>query len=688
MKKLLVLVTTTMLLAGCGKEPEPIKTNHFNVECTNCLVNFENSLSIDVKENEFTKFVLTAKEGYLLPVDVKITSGNQIFIKNVDYTYITSEDRLSGEITIKASKAIDIRIEADEQGYLYIGENKISKSGDYSKFDLTIQGDDEAGKIVYDYPTNTLTLTSSRIFASKVGLKEYTVPFETDVETFSSLIGWTGGGTLNIKFNDLNYFSGSEENDDDVAIICPFNEGKINIVGPGVVYFSEFEEGTILNSRGRTSINNVYFESGDLGEFAIASRELDISNSDLQFASDELVNDSVGIYANDCTLSNSYISSSGFNDGAKVSQLVLVDSIFEAYGYEIGIYADWLYTYGHEVDGKYSTKIHAQGSSFGITTLDAMELTNTEIKAIATDEMNGYAFITVDSEIIAYNCDIYAHANVGQAVHAHYLELTNCDVLAECDDGIGILTSIRGAQPTSRDYEPILVLNNCNVTASGSDVAIYGFGHAEFYNCDNVPKYLEKELSDELQLYMWGLVDESVDELKYEGGFDPQTGAPNFVPSNALKYVSIAKKAEEGSEPRKSITYICDPEKTARIGLGKDVQDITSYYASDRSIEILDLRFYKNFGRVGDQIELEYWAMLYNRSFAVPTFVIVIVDKDGNEIGAFKNHHVSGEGLTRAVFTKDYCVRGNELAIHSLIEDYKENGLQNYQVYLESIIID
>lgn len=533
-KIFIVPVLTLFLLAGCKETP--ISQYRFNISCNNCLVNFEDSLSINVNANEIVKFTLTSNEGYLLPLDIKVTSGNQIFVRNLDYTYTTSEDRLSGEIAIKATKAVDINIEADEQGYLYIGENKINKSGDYSKYDLVSSGDNEDGKILYDYQTNTLTLTNARLFAEKIGLNEYTVPFEEDETTFTSLISWTGGGTLNVVIQDLVYFSGSKTADNDCAFICPTDGDKINIYGPGVATFFELDEGVVINTRGRTSINNVYFQSYDLGEFGICSRDLDILNSDLYLISDNLVDQSVGVYANNCLIKNSYVLTKGFVIGSKATQLVLVDSFLESNCFELGLFADWLYTYGHIENGKYTTKIYAYGETFGISTLDAMELSNTELRATCD---GGYALITVDSEIIAQNCDIYAHANIGQAVHAHYLELTNCNLEAKCDDGIGILTSIRGAQPTSREYEPVLVFDNCNVTASGSDVAIYGFGHAEFYNCDNVPKYLEKELSEELQLYMWALVEDGVTEIKYEGGFDPETGAPNFVPTNALTEIEL-----------------------------------------------------------------------------------------------------------------------------------------------------
>ena len=155
-----------------------------------------------------------------------------------------------------------------------------------------------------------------------------------------------------------------------------------------------------------------------------------------------------------------------------------------------------------------------------------------------------------------------------------------------------------------------------------------------------------------------------------------------------LEAVQIKANNDPDSSQRQPITHICDPEKTARIGLGKDVTDRTSYYDFDRALEICDLHFYKNFGKIGDQIQLEYDVFLFHRYIAVPTFVIVIVDKEGNEFGAYKSHYGSGEGIAKATFSKTDCIRGNELALHAFIEDYKETGLQNYQVYLESIYID
>lgn len=540
MKKKVLFIPLLALgfLTSCNNST-PTK-HHFDVVCTNCTANSESSLSLDVNENEYATFNLLPNENYLLPVDIKVTSGNAVLTKNIDYIYSLGEDRLTGKVIIKSTDATNIHIEADEQGYLYIGNNKISKSGDYSKYDLQIQGDDEAGFIVYDYKTNTLTLSNARIAAEKVNLKEYSFPFESEqIETFASLIGWTGGGTLNIKANGLNYFIGSDEIDNDVGIVCPFEEGKINVMGPGSISFYEFDKGVILNPRGRTSLENLYFESFDLGEFGISSRELDITGCDIQLSSGFDISQSVGIYANDCLMLNSYVLSNNFYLGTKIAQFTLIDSFFEVNGTNTGIYANWLKTFGHVKNNKYTTKISATGYAFGITTVDAMELSNTEIEAVSTSDMTGHALITVDSEIIAYNCDIKAYSNVGQAIHGYYIELTNCNVEAICDEGIGILTSIRGAQPTSREYEPILVLNNCNVHAKASDVAIYGFGHFEETNCNNVPKYLEEMLSEELQLWMWALVDNSVEKLEYEGHFDPQTGAPFFVPTNALTEVNI-----------------------------------------------------------------------------------------------------------------------------------------------------
>ncbi len=683
-KLFLLPILTLMLLASCNNST-PAK-HHFNVGCVNCTANFESSLSLDFNENEYVTFKLLAKENYLLPVDIKVTSGNEVLMNNVDYFYTINDDRLSGEVSIKANRAVDIYIEADDQGYLYIGNNKVSRSGDYSIYDLMYNGEGKIGSILYDYKTNTLTFKNCVISAKKVSTSEYTIPVDTYTSPFSSLISWTGGGTLNVNLIGINYFMGDEEKDNDCAILCPFLEGHIDVSGPGVANFVELEKGTVVNTRGGTSIKDAYFEIHDAEEFAICSRELQISNSHLILNGENTLTKSVGIYADTLSVMNSYMSTNGFMIGGKVTILSVVDSFIDANGLNTGLYCDWIYCYGHLENNEYTSKIHAYGESFGISTYDAMEFVNSEV--VASCGEYGYALLTVDTEIAAYDSYIYAEAPKGQGIHAFHVTFVNSNVIAKAENGIGIITSLHGAQGIGREHEPVFYVDNSNIEADG-EIAIYGYGHAEIINCtDETPKYLEVETNPDVEQFIWAYVPESETELHYNEDIDPYSGEHYYFPTNALKHVSIFANSEAEGGERQRITYNCDPEKTARYGLGKDVTDKTSYRASDDSIDISGLRFYNKFGREGDKIELEYVILLHHRVIGCPVFTIVIVDKDGNEIGAFKNHYLSSEGIYKATFTKDDCIRGDSLAIHSFIEDYKETGLQNYQVYLESITID
>ena len=535
-KKLLVLgVLTGAFLASCS--PAAPKQYRFNVECTNCSVNLESSLSIDVDENEYVTLKLLPKEGYLLPTDVKITSGNQVLIKNVDYIYTVNENRLSGEVTVKATKALDINVEADEQGYLYIGNNKIGKSGDYSTLDyMHYIGKKEKGNIVYDFESNTLYLNQATLVAEKIGLHEFKANIDDEEVVLKGMIGWTGGGTLNIKMSNDNYFVCDTEDEEDSIFVCPSEGGVLNIEGSSAVTFADADVSIIMNMRGKTEINSVYFESSDLSDYGIYSKELEINNSDINlFNGLAVMSGSVGIYANNATVKDSYCRIEGFDCGAIVTVLNLIDTCMDVKGLDTGLYIDWLNAYGHRTDSGYSTVISAYGEGFGISTYDVMHFSGCDVRATCDE---GYAITTVDTTINLIDSSLTAYANVGEAVHAFMLNFVNSNVEAEVGEGVAIRTSIHGAQDIGREFEPVMKFINSNIYAKG-DVAICGFGHLEEQDCTDVPKHLEALVDERHELYLWSFVADSETELKYEGAIDPATGQPFFSPTNGLSVVEI-----------------------------------------------------------------------------------------------------------------------------------------------------
>ena len=258
MKKKLLFIPLLALgfLASCNNST-PTK-HHFDVVCTNCTANSESSLSLDVNENEYATFNLLPNENYLLPVDIKVTSGNAVLTKNIDYIYSLSEDRLTGKVIIKSTDATDIHIEAGEQGYLYIGNNKISKSGDYSKYDLQIQGDDEAGFIVYDYKTNTLTLSNARIAAEKVNLKELKYSKE-EIELVNTLIDVTN---TDIK--------------DDYSFICCLSDinQKHILTYLNELYHKDYTDRFNLLHKYMISINELKIDGNILQEFGYKDKQI------------------------------------------------------------------------------------------------------------------------------------------------------------------------------------------------------------------------------------------------------------------------------------------------------------------------------------------------------------------------------------------------------------------------------
>ncbi len=686
-KLFLLPALTLMLLASCSNST-PTKY-HFNVGCVNCTVNFENSLSIDVNENENARFALAAKEGYLLPTEVTVTSGNEVLLRNVDYTYLLNEDRFTGEITIKANKAIDIYIDADEQGYLYIGNNKISKSGDYSKLDHKQFGfKDASDSIIYDYKTNTLTLYDAYIHYETAGIHDFDYTndigySEFDSDKIAGLIGWTGGGSFTLKLLGENYFYSKGEDYLETVIVAPLsNDATLNIVGPGTANFSNTKHSSILNQRGKTYIDNVSLNGNLQGYSGIYSKDLFISNSHINLTGTTQTMECFGILASYITMNRSYCEMVNFGYGIQSSTLSIIDTDIRMSDVYTGIATSSAIYDGYKINDRYSTNIVIEGTYQGISSINTIVF---NCCYLDIDLTQGYCILTPATTIEAYDCYIdVTSENEGVGLNAYQIWLTNCNVVAKAK--LALFSSLNGFQEEGREAEPNIEIDNTSIIAKGE---IYGNGHFKATNCKDEEnyKYLEKEVDSENEQYLWALCPTSETELKYDVFYD-EYDRPYYYPTNALDHVVINAEHAADSQQSEPTTHICDPEKTARFGLGVDICDRSSYYNSDKSIEIWGLSFYKNFDSAADEIQLEYWAMLYHKYFACATFTIVIVDKDGNEIAAFRNHCFSGEGMPRVKFTRDYCIRGNNLALLSFIQDYKETGLQNYQVYLESISID
>lgn len=542
MKKRLLafLVLTSALFAGCS-DATP-KSYHFNVSCSNCLANLENTLSIDVNENEFVSFKLTSNDGYLLPIDVKITSGEETLVKNKDYIYTIGEDRLSGEVTIKSTKATDIKIDADEQGYLYIGNNKISKSGDYSILDSTQFGyKDASDAIIYDYSTNTLTLFDCLISYKDVGLHGFDFSndleyIEFDSDKIDGLIGWTGGGSFTVRLLGENQFFSKGEDNLETVFVAPLKASELHLVGPGCAHFGNSKFSAILNQRGKTFIDNVLITGGSLGFSGIYSKDLFISNSHISLSGTTHEYESYGVRANFATINRSFIETINFGYGIEAQGLTLIDTDANIDDVYVGMKANSINVYGYKTGETYSANISIKSVYIAITSNNSILLNGCNLDCTIDF---GYLILIPDATFEAYNSSIRAVSlEEGVGINAFQIWLTNCDVYIKAV--IAVFTSLNSDSEAGREFEPNFEINHCNITTLGM---VYGNGHFKAENCldEETYKYLEKEVDFDHNGYFWALCPYSETELQIETLYDDE-GRPYYVPKNGLENVEI--KAE------------------------------------------------------------------------------------------------------------------------------------------------
>lgn len=137
-----------------------------------------------------------------------------------------------------------------------------------------------------------------------------------------------------------------------------------------------------------------------------------------------------------------------------------------------------------------------------------------------------------------------------------------------------------------------------------------------------------------------------------------------------------------------SIQYTCPIDKRAAYGLGVDRTDNTIYFGRERE-KVFDLKF--TFNRLGDPDTLY---LFFDTSSSIFKgfnlyFEIVICDKQGNDLASYGDKvWCFKEGQHYCSFNKNDFIWGeNPNIINDFIDDYKNTGAQNYQVYLKFLTI-
>lgn len=524
----------------CGRHKNVEKTQQLAIHFENGTANAMTDFNETYAEGDFASVKLVANENYKLPDQIKVTSGNELILSNT-YTYVLNSDKTSADFIIKMTKSFDVQIGAIEKlGAIYIGNTKITESGDYS--DLCSVALVKEGMIVYNKESNTLTFNGAVIKESKSGTVEF-IDQKNQI-TCSYLFAYTGTEPLNINLSGTNQFSFSEAGVNFIkGVFVSINSGELNISGPSTNKIFGAGHAAIY-SFGKVNVEDCTFITTDSGLYGIFAKSLLLDNVSLSLSATE---DSkyekgcqFGIFSNDLTINDGGAEIYGFLNGIHATNLKIYNAILIVHANEKGIDVDWLSAVGRPLGGeKYTTSVKVVAKKGGISSYDTQEWTYCEVDAKTE---SGHGVYTVDTTIRAYDSVISGSTeSAGDGIHAYRILAVNSKLIGHSGGSFnaGVRCSIYSAQSYDTDKQPFINLQNSIIIADGAYAAVYGIGNlicngVEGYEDSNA-HYLKANVNKHTTIF--GLF--SLDISECEFGRVPSGGTYVTVPLNCIASCTI-----------------------------------------------------------------------------------------------------------------------------------------------------
>ena len=499
----------------CGRNKNAGKQS-LKVKGVNCTVDNKTTFESVYGLDDYASIVMVANEGYVLPNNIRVYSGNEIILAD-KYTYALNANKKSADFVIKMDKSFEISVEAVEDiEVVYVGNHKITETGDYSY----INPESPDKTVYYSKETNELTLRNAVISEDLFGSTTYT---NRDGVNASYLITYMGTKPLTINlYGENNFIFRENESSFTKGVIVSRNCGDINLVGPGFNYVDGAGQGFIY-SDGNVSIKDCLINSSNAGKWGIASRFLNIIDSTVgvyqgtgkpQEAYDKAID------ASDCSIVRSVVDVKGFMNGLFATNLRFFSSKISVDS-EIGINADWIYGYGERpIDDNFTTYLTIKGRLAGVRSFDLQEWQYCVLDVVCTE---GNAISAADSTIRFYNSRVSAVSKAkGEGVRSFRMRIMNSEVYAEshATKAAAIRVTSLATQEPDPNKQSFLKIENSVIKAKSDFAAICGHGvlivnnHEGFEDANN--HYLTKNVGNLQWLNVWGLFPISTTEFDYE----------------------------------------------------------------------------------------------------------------------------------------------------------------------------
>lgn len=409
---------------------------------------------------------------------------------------------------------------SEDKEVMYLGEHKITKTGDYSTIDQT-------GRINYIYyskETNTLTLRNAVITEAQYGSYRYTD--EKDVHC-SFLITYTGSKAFTVNLFGENRFTlvdGTTSSYTKGVFLTTNENCNVTFNGPGHNHVIGASRG-FVKALGNATIKDCIIESTKTGRYGIDARFLNIVDSTIGlFADNEKAPERYerGIYASiGCTMLRTTYIADGFADGIYTNTLRVQSSNVSITKAQFGIYADWIYCYGDKNDGltENTTVLTISAKINAVKTLDLQEYQFCTLNMEAETDTVIYA---PESTIRFYNCNVTAVSESGgDGIQSFRILISDSDVYVEnhADKHAGIRCSSCPLQPSDPDKQPYVSIVNSHIKSVSTFAAICGLGALKVNNVEGFENadchYLNKAIGQDMTwLTVWGLFPKSAEDFE------------------------------------------------------------------------------------------------------------------------------------------------------------------------------
>lgn len=512
---LLILSIMVGCLVGCDGQQDSGKME-LKMRSTHCTMNNETILELSYDLNNYASVTISADEGYVLPNDIRVYSGNEIIMPG-NYTYALSENKKIANFVIKMEKTFDASIVAVEDiEVVYVGEHKISETGDYSY----INPRGAYNSVYYSKETNELTLRDAVISEDIFGSMEFTNSEDVNV---SYLITYTGTKPLTINlFGENHFVFDAASSSDNKGVIISRNSGDINLVGPGYNYVDGAGQGFIY-SDSNVNVRDCFINCSNAGLWGIASRFLNIVDSTIgiyQGSGESQESYYKAIDAVDCSITRSVIDINGFMNGIYATNLKVFSAKIDIKSV-IGINADWIYGYGERpINNNFTTYLNVIGKIAGIRSFDLQEW---QYCVLNVSCEQGTALSAKESTIRLYNSKVKAViTSTIDCIESFRMVISGSEVYAEnkADNGYAIRCLTLPQAETSADKQAFIRIENSHITAKGKAAAISGHGTLEVNGTESFADankhYLSKKVDGTQYLTVWGIFPLSTTDFEYE----------------------------------------------------------------------------------------------------------------------------------------------------------------------------